>query len=491
MKNTIYTSIFILSFLFSTTIWAQVDKSKNEYQKSFDEFSNSIKQDFNNFKSKNDSIFYGFLEESWTTFKLFKDTRPSLPKPIAQPISDTVATKGNIEITPIKRRTMLQDTGRQLILNGKPASFHTKAVVNIHAIPITTIDFYGLSIEIPNQTEKEPEYSKITNKDIANYFKNASNNDYLLATIELLQNKSTDIKLFGWGYIGLLKAAASNLYKDINNRVLFTWYALLISGYDAKVGYNNNDILLLAAFDVPIYNNLYFELNNKKYFYVPFTGQQNNMENVSSYKADYSGELNNLTLYFSKLPMLVAKPLARKIQYHNKTINLAYDANLVDYYSTYPECDLSVYFPPPMSAIAISSLNQFLNPLLKHKTDTEKVNFLLDFIQHAIDYQTDEKQFGEENYLFAEETICYPYADCEDRTILLSQLVREFTGLSTIAIVYPGHVSLGVNIKQNIDGAYVEYKNKKYYSADPTYIGAKLGMVMPEFKNTEPEIIIF
>jgi len=272
---------------------------------------------------------------------------------------------------------------------------------------------------------------------------------------------------------------------------LFTWYALLKSGYDAKVGYNNNDIMLLAAFDVPIYYNSYFELNNKKYFHVPFAGQRNSMENVSSYKADYSGELNNLTLYFSKLPMLAAKPLVRKIQYQDKTINLSYDANLVDYYSTYPECDLSIYFPPPMSALTISSLNQFLNPLLKNKTDTEKVNFLLDFIQHAIDYQTDEKQFGSENYLFAEETICYPYADCEDRTVLLSQLVREYTGLNTIAIVYPNHVSLAVNISENFEGAYVEHDNNKYYMADPTYIGAKLGMVMPEFENVVPEIIEF
>jgi len=129
--------------------------------------------------------------------------------------------------------------------------------------------------------------------------------------------------------------------------------------------------------------------------------------------------------------------------------------------------------------------------LLKNKTDTEKVNFLLDFIQHAIDYQTDEKQFGSENYLFAEETICYPYADCEDRTVLLSQLVREYTGLNTIAIVYPNHVSLAVNISENFEGAYVEHDNNKYYMADPTYIGAKLGMVMPEFENVVPEIIEF
>lgn len=490
MKKTILTNLFLFILLLPAISLAQEDENKNEYKKTFDRFSNTIQEDFDSFKSKNDSIFYGFLEESWTTFKLFKDTRPSLPKPVVQPVSDTTSTR-NIEITPLKRRTMLQDTGRQLILNGKPANFQTRAVVNISDLPTIIIDFYGLTVEIPDQTKKEPEYSAITNKDIALYFKNASNNDYLLATIDLLQNKAIDNKLNGWGYIGLLKAAASNLYKDTNNQVLFTWYALLKSGYDAKVGYNNHDILLLAAFDVAIYYNSYFEWNNKKYFHLPFNGQVSDLKAIRSYEADYPEELNILSLHFNTTPLFTPKPTTRKIHYHGKTISLSYDANLIDYYSTYPECDLSVYFPPPMSILTISSLNEFLSPLLKNKTDTKKVNLLLDFIQHSIEYQTDEKQFGNENYLFAEETICYPYADCEDRSVLLSQLVKEFVGISTIAIIYPNHVSLGVNIQENIDGAYIESNNRKYYTADPTYIGAKLGMIMPDFENVKPEIIEF
>lgn len=490
MKNILLISLFLYTLLQPDISCAQEDQNKNDYQKSFDEFSSSINQDYDSFKSKNDSIFYQFLEQSWTTFKLFKDARPNLPKPIVQPVSDTAFIR-NIEITPIKRRTMLQDTGRQLILNGKPTSYQTKAEVNIYHIPTTTIDFYGLSIEVTDQTEKEPTYSAITNKDIAMYFKNASNNADLLATIEILRNNAIDAKLNGWGYIVLLKSAASNLYREINNQVLFTWYALLKSGYDARVGYNSHDIILLAAFDVPIYYSYYFEWNDKKYFHVPFNGQKSDMKAVSSYEGNYSGKQENLSLYFNKPPLFTTKPATRKIQYHDKQINLLYDMNLIDYYSTYPECELSVYFPPPLSELAISSLSELLYPLLTNKTDTEKVNILLDFIQHSIQYKTDERQFGIENYLFAEETICYPYADCEDRSILLSQLVRKFTGLKTIALVYPNHISLGINIKESIDGAYVEYNNSKYYTADPTYIGAKLGMIMPEYENIKPEIIDF
>ena len=120
--------ITLIALIFPLITIAQ-EKNKNDYQKSFDEFNKSIKQDFDTFKSKNDSVFYRFLEQSWSTFELFKDARPSMPKPVLQPVSDTASIR-NIEITPIKRRTMLQDTGRQLILNGKPAVYQTISTYN-------------------------------------------------------------------------------------------------------------------------------------------------------------------------------------------------------------------------------------------------------------------------------------------------------------------------------------------------------------------------
>lgn len=490
MRKIIYTYLFLFVILLPAISWAQEEKNKNDYQKAFDEFNSSIKQEFDSFKSKNDSVFYRFLEESWITFELFKDARPSLPKPIMQPVSDTASIR-NIEITPLKRRTMLQDTGRQLILNGKPTNYQTISTFNKTPETTTTFDFYGLNIVIPAQNETTRNFNSISNNDIALYFKNACNNDEILATIAFLQESATDNKLNGWGYLELLRSAAANLYNDTNNQVLFTWFALLNSGYDAKVGYNNQDVFLMPAFDVPIYYRSYFESNNKNYYLILFEGQEENHASITSYKADYPGELIGLSLYFTRIPDFKTKAKTRNVEYNGQQIILSHNANLTDYYSSYPECNLSVYFPPPLSELVISSLGKFLMPHIENSTDLEKVNFMLSFIQQAIGYQTDEKQFGVENYLFAEETICYPYADCEDRSVLLSQLVREYVGLRTIAIVYPGHVSLGVNIQENIEGAYVEYNNRKYYVADPTYIGAKLGMIMPEFENVKPEIVEF
>ena len=126
---------------------------------------------------------------------------------------------------------------------------------------------------------------------------------------------------------------------------------------------------------------------------------------------------------------------------------------------------------------------------MQNVEDELRVNILLDFIQHALSYATDDKQFGYENYLFPEETLHYPSIDCEDRSILLSQLVKHYTGLNCIGLTYPGHVTLAVNFPNSMEGSYVNYEGKRYYICDPTYIGAKPGMLMPEFKNENPEII--
>jgi hypothetical protein len=73
--------------------------------------------------------------------------------------------------------------------------------------------------------------------------------------------------------------------------------------------------------------------------------------------------------------------------------------------------------------------------------------------------------------------------------ILLDKLIKEFTHFETIVLLYPGHVVLGINIKQTIFGAAINYHNKMYYIADPTYLGAVLGVQMDEYTTIKPEIL--
>ena len=62
-------------------------------------------------------------------------------------------------------------------------------------------------------------------------------------------------------------------------------------------------------------------------------------------------------------------------------------------------------------------------------------------------------------------------------------------GLDVVGLSYPGHVATAVYLKDSAEGDFVEYNGKRYTVADPTYVNATVGMTMPEFSNTTPQVI--
>ena len=116
-------------------------------------------------------------------------------------------------------------------------------------------------------------------------------------------------------------------------------------------------------------------------------------------------------------------------------------------------------------------------------------NILINFVQTAFQYQTDEQQFGYEKPFFVEELFYYPYSDCEDRSMLFSYLVRKLLGLDVVLLDYPNHIATAVCFKGNVGGDYLMVNGRKYTVCDPTYIGASIGMTMPKFKTVAAKVL--
>ena len=91
--------------------------------------------------------------------------------------------------------------------------------------------------------------------------------------------------------------------------------------------------------------------------------------------------------------------------------------------------------------------------------------------------------------MFPEETLYYPYSDCEDRSILFAWLVHNLLGMDVVGLDYPGHVATAVRFKGKVAGDAVMYNGKRYMVTDPTYINASAGMTMPNFKKNKPGVI--
>lgn len=122
-------------------------------------------------------------------------------------------------------------------------------------------------------------------------------------------------------------------------------------------------------------------------------------------------------------------------------------------------------------------------------SEREAAGLLLNWVQTAFEYELDDKVWGSDRAFFAQETLFYPFCDCEDRSILFSRLVRDLIGLEVVFIYYPGHLATAVAFNEDGGGDYVNYKGKKYIICDPTYIHANIGRTMPGMENRQAHII--
>ena len=172
------------------------------------------------------------------------------------------------------------------------------------------------------------------------------------------------------------------------------------------------------------------------------------------------------------------------------------DANRIDLYGTYPafcapgEPASSFYYLAnvPLSRSAQTSLYPRIRKEVAGKSSSEVVSWLLAYVQQY-PYRTDESVWRQEHYFFPEETLYYPYSDCEDRALLFSRLVRDLAGCDVVLVLYPGHLATAVCLSGNVRGDYVEIGGEKYWVCDPSYIGAGIGMEMPGLDTSQTKVI--
>ena len=61
---------------------------------------------------------------------------------------------------------------------------------------------------------------------------------------------------------------------------------------------------------------------------------------------------------------------------------------------------------------------------------------------------------------------------------------------SPILSYYPGHLASAVCFNQQVTGDYILLSGNKFVVCDPTYIGAPVGLTMPNMDNKSANVII-
>jgi hypothetical protein len=310
-----------------------------------------------------------------------------------------------------------------------------------------------------------------------------------------VQKQREELGLSDWGYYLYLKDLGARLYGDAssNERVLWTWFMMMKSGYAARVGYHGSEVFLMLPVDQKIFGRPQIRIDGQRYYLM--------VESISgslrTYKEQHAEADGVLRLDEGSLPAFEATPKRRTVAFtfqgERHELEIAYNPATVEYLRAYPNVELEVLMGASVSSEAQASFKETLQPLVTDRPPRASLNLLLKFAQFATDYKRDQEHFGEERYLFPEESLATDYSDCEDRAVLLAYLTRTLLGREVVGLKWPRHVALAVRagggLTATSDDRTVTVDGATYIFADPTYIGSSLGMEMPIIEGQAPEII--
>jgi len=304
------------------------------------------------------------------------------------------------------------------------------------------------------------------------------------------------MSLNDWGYCLMVNHTAKQLYpNDPNAQTLFNVYGLAQSGYQVKLGQHNNRLHLMMPTEERLYGHTFLMRGSTKYYIVDINGTVPQLDKAHILDMDFPYMDDQVGFAVYEPLKLGMKPKQRQLsfQYRGETyrIPVTLDQSWVEFYQSYPFTDWHVQLSAPISPLAEKTLVAAVRKIVSGKPQVEAANMILRMVQTAFPYKTDRQQFGQENYLFSEEMLYYPYSDCEDRSALYAYLVQKVLNLDVVGLLFPGHATAAVAFTGSVEGLYVTHNGKRYTICDPTYMYADIGALAPQVKSEEVRIIAF
>ncbi len=496
-KRIIITVILFISFgqLFS---FAQFDPDSlfrvmtQQFEEEHQRFAQQNEAVFNSFVAKNDEEFVKFLKNAWEAYPILPGEKvPKKPKPEDIPRVKSDLVKGlKAKELPVKQKA-LNENIVPVVLPKDPGVVKTEP--NDFPTKEKTFNFYGTKLIFKYDEKLDKRLQGNLNKDLFSQYFSEMSKTYHYHLIEQLRSYKENLSLNDWGYVQMVNKLTEQIIKnDKNSAKLLSWFILIKSRYKVKIGYNNKSVYLLVPTKQILYGKSYFVVNKQKYFLLEKCEGK-----IFTYKKNYPDAKLIVDLEIN-YPLNFAKNTKEKeIKFthekKNYSFKIKYNKNVIDFYRDYPLSDISVYFNSRVSATTKESLLENLKPIVEHKSKIEAANFLIGFVQKGFSYKTDGQQFGKEKFFFVEELFHYSHSDCEDRSVLFAFLVNELLHLEVAGLGYPRHMATAVNFNGTEGQAsydYIVLGEKKFVVCDPTYVGAPVGLCMPEFAAIQGEIIL-
>lgn len=470
-------------------------KSKSSGRQASNPFNSGRVGNFNDYRSSLNAEYARYIKEmQWHEHQLNKGQQPPDRdiKPVApvdwqegrtpvrddrQIAIDEVVTpvKGGGQATPIAPVVLDDDA------QGTPASLR--------------VDFLGNSLSLRGPAQRFSVTG--TSQDvIADAWTRLSKSDYSPLVADCIAYKQKNA-LCDWAFLLFLESVAKAAASGSDSRALLMTYLAGQAGYAVRIATTAEGGLdMMYSSQHLIFSKPYVQSDGKMY-YPYFTDSKSYRLCQSRFKGE-----TGISLWIPRLPdaTLNASPSRsiKSTRYPDFRLSSSVNKNLIDFYASYPTSRVgdnpvsrwAMYANTPVSDHVRENLYPQLRQLIAGLSPLEAVERVLNWIQTGFVYEYDDKVWGGDRAFFPDETLYYPYCDCEDRAILLTRIVRDLLGLKCLLVFYPGHLAAAVNFPSETPGDYIVTSGRRFTIADPTYIGAPVGRTMPDMDNHTAKVIM-
>lgn len=302
--------------------------------------------------------------------------------------------------------------------------------------------------------------------------------------------------LCDWAYLQLLEELSNGLCTDKNGATMLLAYLFCQSGYQMRLAIDGSNIVMLYGSRHRLYDRSYYTLGGLCFYPL---GSSAYSLNICDIKFEGETPMSLLIPGEQKLGGEMTAAQNRKAKrYGEMDITSSVPEKLLQFFEKYPPSEIdsnpmtrwAMCANTPLAQQTKDLIYPQLRKALHGHSPKEAANALLNWVQTGFVYEYDNKVWGHDRAFFAEETLFYPYCDCEDRAILFSRLVRDLLGLDVALIYYPGHLAAAVAFGEETGGDAVMIGGRKFTVCDPTYIGAPVGMQMPNLNHGTIQAIV-
>lgn len=457
-------------------------------------FNQNRSNNFNDYRQKLNAEYISKTKEKWKDFNSFRglvlpdrDTKPV--DPIEMSDEDARKDKKDNQLN-------IGEVVSPIRNNGSPSPIAPVQEIPDSDPQYVSFSYLSTSLQVRKPKGNSFRLSDIDEASVANAWEQLCDTRYNNMIIDCLRLRSS-LKLCDWAYLMMLQSLGNSYCGfHTNESTLLMAYIYSQSGYKMRLGQANGKLHMLYSSQHKVYGTPYCEIDGDK-FYAMSKNVGNLSINAARYPKEKSMSLwvaNNPKVSFSASPI---RTLTSK-RYPEMSIQVRENNNLFPFFDSFPVSEVggnfmtrwAIYANTPICQETQSILYPQLRSFIDGYSELDAVERLLNWVQTAFVYEYDDKVWGGDRAFFPDETLYYPYCDCEDRSILFTRLVRDLLGLKCILIYYPGHLASAVCFNENVRGDYIQLNGTRYVVCDPTYIGASVGRTMPDMDNNTAKIIV-